>query len=234
MQPTNPFQASLQIFTKPNGVFEAANNNNNWSWIPFILVMSFVLLPIYLYYNFVDFEWYRDFIVNSTAGNLSPAEQNNIRAQIKPDFLVTGMLIVAFLFQVIINLILAAYLNLVAKTDDECINGFTDWYGFTWWVSLPSVIGFIAALISLTLAENNQISIGQLNPLALSYWLSLDEGSKWYGLANLIKPELFFSIYLIAVGLSRWTKFNSSKIYTIAIAPFAIIIVLWFFLLLMK
>ncbi|MEP4891651.1 MAG: YIP1 family protein [Aliiglaciecola sp.] len=227
-------QASLQIFTKPNGVFEAANNNDNWSWIPFLLVMSFVLLPLYLYYNFVDFEWYRDYIVNSTAGNLSPAEQNNIRAQIRPDFLVVGILMVAFLFQVIVNLVLAAYLNLVAKTDDECINGFTDWYGFTWWISLPSVISFITAILVLALAENNQMPISELNPLALSYWLGLGEDSKWFGLANLVKPELFFSIYLIAVGLSHWTKFNRAKIYTVAIAPFAIVITLWFLLIILN
>ncbi|GAB2695642.1 YIP1 family protein [Aliiglaciecola aliphaticivorans] len=234
MQPNNALQASLQIFTKPNGVFEAVNNNDNWSWIPFLLVMSFVLLPLYLYYNFVDFEWYRNFIVDSTAGNLSPAEQNNIRAQIRPGYLVTGILIVAFLFQVIVNVILAAYLNLVAKTDEDCVNGFTDWYGFTWWISLPAVIGFIAAILVLALAESNQMPISDLHPLALSYWLGLSEDSKWFGLANLIKPELFFSVYLMAVGLSHWTKFKKVKIYTVAIAPFAIIILLWFLLILMK
>ncbi|GAC13518.1 Yip1 family protein [Aliiglaciecola lipolytica] len=234
MQPTNPLQACLQIFSKPSGVFDAINQRNNWSWIPFILVSIFTLSPIYMYFNFVDFDWYREFTVNSVAGDLSPAEQNNIRAQFKPQFLVIGMLIFAFMFQVIINLVLAAYLNLMAKSDEECVNEFTDWYGFTWWVSLPSIIGFIAAIVVITFTGDNQMPLGHLNPLAMSYWLNIDDNSKWFGLANLIKPELFLSVYLIAVGLSRWTTFNSTKIYVVAIAPFALLIGLWCLLLLLN
>ena len=31
---TNPIQACNDIFFKPNGVFKAVNEHNNWSWVP--------------------------------------------------------------------------------------------------------------------------------------------------------------------------------------------------------
>ena len=30
---TNPIQACNDIFFKPNGVFKAVNEHNNWSWL---------------------------------------------------------------------------------------------------------------------------------------------------------------------------------------------------------
>ena len=41
---TNPFQACNDIFFKPNGVFKAVGENNNWSWMPFILIMAISLV----------------------------------------------------------------------------------------------------------------------------------------------------------------------------------------------
>ena len=59
---TNPFQAASEIFYKPTQVFEAISVKDNWSWIPFIIVTAVAILPLYLYFNLVDFEWYRGII----------------------------------------------------------------------------------------------------------------------------------------------------------------------------
>ncbi|MCP9479595.1 hypothetical protein NNA33_16975 [Marisediminitalea aggregata] len=77
---TNPIQACNDIFFKPNGVFKAVNEHNNWSWVPFLIVTVLSVLPGYLFINFVDFAWYQDMLINTQYGDMSPAEQNQIRS----------------------------------------------------------------------------------------------------------------------------------------------------------
>ena len=40
---TNPFQACMQIWFNPKAVFAALDKHDNWSWIPFIVVMLYGL-----------------------------------------------------------------------------------------------------------------------------------------------------------------------------------------------
>lgn len=228
---TNPFQACVKIFHKPSLVFDAIDKNDNWSWIPFLLSMAFVFIPVYWYFNFVDFEWYRDYVINASAGDLSPAEQDNMRSMMNQSVLTYGSLSFLVIYQLGINALMAIYLHLTTKSDEKNLNGFTDWYGFTWWVSLPSVISFVASILVLTFATTNQLSLAAVNPMALSYWMGLDDTSDWYGITNMIRPDLILSIYLIAVGISRWTSFERAKIYAITFTPFAIIFALWALLL---
>ncbi|TRY29361.1 YIP1 family protein [Aliiglaciecola sp. M165] len=228
---TNPFQACIKIFLKPSLVFDTINQKDNWSWIPFLFSMAFVFIPVFWYFNFVDFDWYVDFVINASAGDLSPAEQDNMRALMNQSVLMYGSLTFIVIYQLGINALLAIYLHLATKSDENNLNGFTDWYGFTWWVTLPSVISFIASVLVIAFAASNQISLAAVNPLALSYWLGLDDTSDWFGITNMVRPDFFLSLYLIAVGVSRWTSFESKKVYAVTLTPFAIIFTLWTLLL---
>lgn len=228
---TNPFQACIKIFLKPSIVFDTINKKDNWSWIPFLFTMAFAFIPVYWYFNVVDFNWYLDFIINATAGDLSPAEQENMRVMMNKSVLTFGSLAAVIINLLVVNALMAAYLHFATKSDEKNVNEFTDWYGFTWWVSLPSVIGFVSSVLVLAFATSNQLSFASLSPLALSYWLGLDDASDWFGITNMIRPDFFLSIYLIAVGISRWTSFERNKIYAITFTPFVIILVLWALLL---
>jgi hypothetical protein len=71
---TNPFQACLQIILKPNRVFEVLEDAKNWSWIPFIMISVAAIVPSYLYFDAVNFDWYLDITQTIQTNNLSPAE----------------------------------------------------------------------------------------------------------------------------------------------------------------
>ncbi len=223
----NPFSACIEIFTKPSRVFDTINEKHNWSWIPFIFVSLFGILPLYWYMNVVDFNWYLDVYISTAMGEVSPAERDNFRAALTQQNLTFGMIAGALFFQLVTNAILAAYLNFATKADDNNLNGFTDWFGFTWWVSLPMVIGFIASILMLIISSNPEMPMGSLNPLTLSYLLSIDMQSTWFGFTNAIRPDLILTMYLLAVGISRWTDFESKKIYLIAFTPFALFFIVW-------
>ena len=127
---TNPIQACSDIFFKPNGVFAATNVKHNWSWVPFIAVIVIAVLPAYMYFNFVDFDWYTDLIINSTYADVSPNEQNMIRQNMSQDSVLLFSVIGAFIGYIVLNSLLATYLNLATKSDEESLHGFTDWFGF--------------------------------------------------------------------------------------------------------
>lgn len=178
--------------------------------------------------NMVDFDWYMDFYISTIMGDVSPAEKKNFRSALTQNNLLFGMMAGAVFFQIVLNALLAVYLNFATKADENNLNGFTDWFGFTWWVSLPMGISFFASILMLMLNSDPQLPMGSINPLTLSYLLDIDMKSTWFGFTNALKPDLLLTLYLIASGVSQWTNFNARKVYLVALAPFAVFFTLWF------
>ena len=224
---TNPFQACNNIFFKPNGVFRAIDENNNWSWIPFFVVILMSVLPAYLYINFVDFEWYKNMLVNTQYGELSPAEQDNIRGNMAQPQVMVAMIMFGILGPIVVNAILALYLNLTTKSDEENLNGYTDWYGFTWWAGMPVVVSALLGIALIAIEDNHQVLPTILSPLSVAYIFNVGMESDWFGFAQALRLETLWSVYLITVGITQWTSFDTKKSAIIAAAPFVIIMGVW-------
>ena len=224
---TNPIQACSDIFFKPNGVFAATNVNHNWSWFPFILVTVLAILPGYMYFNFVDFEWYKDLIISTSYADTSPNEQEMIRSGMSVSGMVIFAVLGGFIGFLLVNAILATYLNLVTKSDEENTNGFTDWYGFTWWVSMPTVFSGLVALLVIAFASDHQLDPVSLSPTSLAFLLGLSVDSDWFALLQSMRLESLWTMYLVAVGLTQWTSIRGNKAYLIAAAPYAVLWTIW-------
>jgi hypothetical protein len=222
---SNPLQACWHILLDPKAVFNAVKLHNNWSWIPFFLVMTFILTPVYAYYQFVDFNWYQDFYVSYMAGDVSPAERDMILAglQSKPVFVISN-LVTFFVGYVVLAAVIAIYLNIMTKADELNVNGFTDWFGFVWWTQLPLVLTGVTMLLMIALSSDNQTSMYGLQPLSLGYWLGLNEQSKWIGLADQCRIELWLTFYLMLVGLRQWTHFSIIRISLILFVPYLLLV----------
>ena len=227
-QVSNPFQAMKDIFVKPNQVFATISETHNWSWIPFLCVAVVGAIPVYMYFNFVDFSWYTEFMVQSLAGELSPAEQNMVRNSMTDQAQSLWAGVFSTIFVVILsNAILALYLNIMTKADEECVQGYTDWYGFSWWVSVPVIISSLISALVVLLATDNQLSPISLSPTSLAFIFSIEMDSAWSSFTQSIRLESFWVMYLIAVGLSQWTALPSKKTYIIATAPYVLIWAAW-------
>ena len=225
---SNPFQAMKDIFVKPNQVFATVNETYNWSWVPFICISMVSAIPVYMYFNFVDFSWYTEFMVQSLSGNLSPAEQSMLRNNMTDQAQSLWAGIFSSIFVVILsNAILALYLNIITKSDEECIQGYTDWYGFSWWVSIPVIISSLIAALVVLLATDSQLSPMSLSPTSMAFIFNVGMDSAWSSFAQSIRLESFWVMYLIAVGLSQWTQLPTKRTYIIAIAPYILIWASW-------
>lgn len=224
---SNPLQACKNIFFKPNGVFTAIEDTHNWSWLPFFIVLATSILPVYLYFDFVDLQWYTQLIIDTSYADISPAEQDAIRSNMTQEQMPLVTSFMMFFSLIISNAIVATYLNITAKMDEECVQGFTDWYGFSWWTSMPGVINSLIAVLVILLASDTQLSPITINPTSLAYLFNIDMASDWFTVLQSIRIDTFWTMYLVTVGLSRWTKIAARKTYIIAIAPYVIIWGVW-------
>ncbi|GAB3038072.1 YIP1 family protein [Bowmanella dokdonensis] len=228
----NPFAACRDVLFRPNPVFAKLARVNNWSWVPFLLLVCFSAMPAYLYFNSVDMDWYQNLIINQQFADVSPAEQDAARRSMTASNLVSLTILMSSIGLVVINAILAVYLNLMTKVDEHNVQGFTDWYGMTWWVSLPNALGAVLSILVILIAQDGQLSPESLNVTSVAFWLSVPMSSEWFTLTQSIRLESFWTIYLIAVGISQWTQIPSNKVWTIAIAPYAVIWTAWILILL--
>ncbi|MEW9798143.1 Yip1 family protein [Alteromonas sp. CYL-A6] len=226
-QVTNPIQACNDIFLKPNGVFHAVGEKHNWSWLPFFIVTVMAVLPGYLYFSTVDITWYQDLIMSSQYADASPAERDAMRQSMTRTAMSTFAIIGTVLGVLILNAVFAGYLNVATRSDEECVQGFTDWYGFTWWVSMPMIFNSIVAIALLFLADTAEIAPTALSPLSLAYLLNIPMDSDWFGLTQTLRLDVAWSAYLMTVGVRQWTHFNAQKATTIALAPCAVILGIW-------
>ena len=110
-QVSNPFQACNDIFFKPTAVFATIREKHNWSWLPFFIVISLTVLPVCLYFNFVDFDWYMDNVIIASMGDVSPAEQDTVRGMMSKETSLYGGLIATAIILPIVTAIFAIYLN---------------------------------------------------------------------------------------------------------------------------
>jgi hypothetical protein len=223
---TNPLQACNDIYFKPGGVFTAVGEKNNWSWLAFFIVLLMALVPQYLYVHFVDITWYQDLLI-AAEGDLSPAEIDARRGFMTQSSFMAQHVIGTAIGFIIINAILAVYLHLCTRNDDSHVFGFTDWYGFTWWASMPIVLSSLVSVMILLLSDNHQVAPSVLAPLSLAYLFGVEVTSKWYGLLTAINLVSIWTIYLTTVGVARWTSFSTQKSLIIAAAPTVIITLIY-------
>lgn len=226
-QVSNPFQACNDIFFRPTAVFATIKEKHNWSWLPFFIVLVMATLPLFLYFNYVDFDWYMENVIIASMGDVSPAEQDAVRGMVSQSTSLYGGLVATAIMLPIMTTILAIYLNLTTKSDEENVQGFTDWYGFVWWVSMPTIIGSIISVALILMASDHQINPLVTVPTTLAYLLDIQIGNPWLSFLQSLRLETIWTIYLTVVGIVQWTNLSTQSALKIAVAPYLVIFGLW-------
>jgi hypothetical protein len=228
---TNPLQACNDVFFRPGSVFEALKQHNNWSWLPFFIVVVMAVLPNYLYFTTIDPVWYVEHLLANSLdfADLSPAELDGMRDLIPVESMGTWGALGGLVGLTIINAIIAVYFNLVTKSDEENLNGFTDWYGATWWMGMPVVIGSLISIVMILLSNDgtNQMPLSIVSSTSLAHIFGLDISSTWFGLANAFRLESLLSIYIGAAAIGSWTNFAWNKSLLLSALPTIIIYSIW-------
>jgi hypothetical protein len=231
-QINNPLQACINILYRPGRVFQRLATTDNWSWLPFLLVVAGTVAPIYYYFALVDFQWYKDTIIGLQFATVSPAEQRVISASLEATRGWMGKVIGPAILIIIEVALVAAYLNLAGKKDELNVLGFSDWYGLVWWALLPTALASLLSLLLLSLTDSPRLLLSDVSPTAFSYLFAIDMSSKWFALCSTIKLEGVWTLTLLAIGIKQWTHLSTVTAYCIAFIPVCLIGLIWVLVLL--
>lgn len=223
----NVFAALLDILLAPGKALRAAREHAHWFWVP--LASVFLLNAAFWswYYLSVDITWLADFTF-SQAGVEMPAEQREQAASfMKPGILLASTLIGLLVMLFLTHALVALYLLIVSKVSGDEENGFGRWFGTSVWSAFPGVLSVLAMALNYGLAESNQIAQHQLAVTNLAALLQLAPTHPWGGLAGAIDLTVPWSIALLGLGISLYTKRGYGKSLALAAAPFAVIYGIW-------
>lgn len=230
-QSANALTASIDALIAPSQAFAAVKENKGWSWIPFILVLVSTLATFLYYFSVVDMQWLQAQSLEQAIAQ-RPGMTDDEIAQTK-EFLTEGSikwgtLITIPLMFVFMNLIMAVYYNIASKIATKSDVKFTQWFGFTWWVSMPAVVSALVGILVIMFAPDGMILMNDLKPATLnSLVLGLDMSNKWFGFADAFDLLAFWSIFVATIGLKSWLNLETKQAAIIAAIPTVVIFGGW-------
>ncbi|NQZ23320.1 MAG: YIP1 family protein [Colwellia sp.] len=226
----NPLQACLDILISPAVVFDTIKEKKGWSWLPFVLLISSTLALFMYYFNTVDFAWLKETMLNQAAAS-QPMTDDELKAVAmfyEKDTMLMTTAIAGTLGFVVINMLTAVYYNIATKVSAGSEYKFTQWYGFTWWVSFPVIVSTTLGALVVMFAPDGMVSIQDLQPTSFNSLLfSVEPSNAWYGLLEAVNLFTFWTIAVASIGFRSWLNIESKKALILAAAPQVIIFGLW-------
>ena len=223
-----PFSLFKDMVTRPKYAFTQIASNNTSSWPAFILIIISMQLFYVLYFSKVDMAWLVDFTVNTSLGQATPAEKEQLSQQLNEQTIRWSASIGSVLMLLFYGLITAIYLNVITKLDEQNTDGFKDWFGFYWWVQIPAVLQLMLSSLVVLVSDTSQSPLMDLQITSLNQILALSPSDKFYTFAASFDLFSLWSIILLFYGLSVKTQLKTSTIANICIVPFIFMLVFSF------
>ncbi len=218
------------IFTAPSAAMTQVQERYS---VAFPLLMTIILTGIvwFSYYAMIDYEWFIDYTVETSAGELSKAEQDQTRAAISmmsPTVMGSVTAITAAIAIAVIYVIHAVYFLIVSNVNGDGYQ-FKQWLSFVSWTSMPILLTIFAMFAMLFASASGQIAPDTLNPLSLNELIFGLEPSKGLGkiLSTIHLPQLW-SWAIMVIGYKTWTKKSTASSAMVVLTPFALIYLAWF------
>jgi len=96
------------------------------------------------------------------------------------------------------------------------------------WTYFVLIFGTLVAFIVIIMADSNQVSQTDLNPVSLnSLLVHASPGDTWFTWASSLSVINFWALFLMSIGYARWTNASMVKSTIIAILPYVLIFGIW-------
>ena len=226
----NSLRACVDVLTSPASAFDSIKSNNHKWLVPFLLVTGSIAALFLYYFSAVDFAWLKEGIVDQMAVNGDVNEDELAAASqfISSTSMLWSSLIGGIVAVIVMNAILALYLNIVTKSSGVGDYSYGTWFGFSWWVGMPHVVAVLLSMLMVLFSGDGMVALEDLSVTTLnSLIFNVDMTSPWFSFLSAFDLLMLWSIGLIAIGLKSWVGFDISKASKIAIAPYALIYGVW-------
>jgi hypothetical protein len=229
----NNMQLALAWVTDPKAAAKEIEQKPTF-WFPLLAVCVITAIVAYIFYSVVDFDWFIDITLRSSArGKLMTDEQLAQASQfMSRGTLKWGSVIGTFFIVPIIQLITALYFLIAGKVT-KLTRTYKQWFSLTCWTSLPQVLASLPAVFTLMTASSKQLDGGAMSPLSLNeLFFHLKMGEPGYALLTNINLLHFVTLFLIVYAVKVWS--GRSWLYssvlgllpTVLVAAIAAVIVL--------
>jgi len=220
------------IFTAPSKAMSQVQEKYSIAF-PLILMALLTGSVLFSYYSVVDYPWLVDYLVESTAGELSKAEQDQTRAGLEmmsPTVMGVISAITVMVMTAVIYLIQAVYFLIVSNITNDGYE-FKQWLSFVSWTAIPGVLAILAMFAYMLSSANGQLPPDSLNQLSLNELIFGLDASKGLGkLLSTIHLAQFWSFAVMIIGYQIWTKKSTMTSATIVLSPFVLFYIGWYLL----
>lgn len=216
------------IFLEPKKALQDIRAHGRWLWYPFIISIVLSVILIIWYFSRVDMNWLGQQTLAQLSGkNLSTDQQQAILGSLTRSRFLTFGIVGAVMVSIILWLLQALYYFFAAKIGGYEEQSYGQWFNFTIWTWFPNVVATIAAGIAYVFASPQtafqSIDVTSLNTL----FFHLPPYAGLGSVANSVHLTTFWTLGLMIVGFSLWTKKTLGKSAFIVLAPWVVIYAIW-------
>jgi len=226
----NPMQACLDVFTAPSTAFDSVKDKKGWAWVPFFLVLAMSSAVFVHYFSVVDINFFQEKSLEQAAAftgmSYEEIKANSPAADASSSMIQT--IISVILTLIMVSLLSAVYYLLAIKITAKNDLGFKDWFAFSWWTMVPTVLSGLVSIMVIFFATNGNISMQDLQPTSLnSLIFSVEQSSAWFNFLEGVNLFSFWMIAITSIGLKSWLAIDTKKSIILAVIPSALIYGLW-------
>ena len=226
----NSLRASLDILISPASTFELIKTEGRSWLVPFVLVITSIIALLLYYFAAVDFAWLKEGMLDQISSDqeLSDDELAGAAEFLTKTSMTWSSVIGGVVAILLMNTILALYLNIVGKWQAKSEYSYGNWFGFGWWISMPHVVTALLSMLFVMFSTDDTIALDELSLTTLnSLIFNVDMTHPWFAFLNGLDAFMFWSIALIAIGLKSWLGVDSKKAAKIAVAPYGLLYGIW-------
>ncbi|MGC3981853.1 MAG: YIP1 family protein [Steroidobacteraceae bacterium] len=196
------------IFTDPATAFAELRQRPRF-WLPLLLIALSSAAVTFWYFKMVDYEWFKDFTINSNPllRNIDEAGRARVAASMgKAPSMWNSLLAVPITLSVMFAL-QALYYFLAGKVT-KLGESYKTWFALMTWSSLPALIGLL--IVAVLLASKGlglQMGYEQLQALSINELiLHREPGSPGYGLVSSIGVLSVWVWWLRVIAVRTWSN----------------------------
>ena len=222
------FNAMVDIVASPGKALDEVRQHTAWLWWPLLISLGLICALFAYYYSWVDFDWLVEETIRQIPAEDRAASEEAVRGFMTPrnNMITTVIAIVVMTF--VIYLIEAIYFHLANKVTTGADIGFGQWFSFAAWTAFVGVFASIAALITMLVADSNQITAESLQVLSMNNLLiHAEPGEPWFRWGSSLTLINLWMLVLMSIGYARWTGASTVKSAIIACLPWVLIFGIW-------
>jgi hypothetical protein len=220
---SSAFGTLTAMFMEPGRAF-AAIEKRSMVWLPLVLTALCTTTLLMWYFQSVDFVWLLD---RMTAAIPDPAAREKVASFMTKTTMQVSSVAGAFIVTPLVYILMAVYFLVVAKIR-KLEFGFTKWFSFVAWASVPGLLLLPLGAMQILMAHNGQLGLDQLNPVTLNQlFFHIEMGHPWASLLDSINIASIWTAVLLVVGFQAWSKSSRANSIMIVALPYGVIYGVW-------